>query len=76
MTGYYINRNELKNFTNCKFYIPSKKDWLIIPSTHVNWMTFEVFNTITRDYFERQFSPMSWIKFNNGDIKRVFLVWW
>jgi len=76
ITGFYINRNQLENFDDCKFFIPIKKDWLIIPHTHVNWLNFNNFKTIAEDYFERQFSPMCWIKFKNGELKKVFLVWW
>lgn len=76
ITGFYINRNQLENFNDCKFFFPIKIDWLIIPHTHVNWLNFNDFKTVTEDYFERQFSPMCWIKFKNGELKKVFLVWW
>lgn len=74
--GYYINRDELEEFETCKFYIPSKKDWLIIPHPNVSWLNYLDFNIRAEDYFKREFSPMCWIKFNTGVIKKVFLVWW
>ena len=76
VVGFYINKNELDNFSECKFYIPQKKDWLVIPHTHVNWLNFNDFKTIARDYFKQQFSPLCWIKLKNGELKKVFLVWW
>ena len=76
IVGFYINKSELNNFSDCKFYIPQKKDWLIIPHTNVNWMNFEVFKNTAKDYFEQQFSPLCWIKLKNGKLKNVFLVWW
>ncbi|GAA4946740.1 hypothetical protein GCM10023314_20030 [Algibacter agarivorans] len=74
--GFYLNQNELDQFNDCKFYIPNKKDWLILPHTHVNWLDFHIYKTITKDYFEQKFSPLCWIKFNNGVLKKMFLVWW
>ena len=73
IVGFYINKSELNNFSDCKFYIPQKKDWLIIPHTNVNWMNFEVFKNTAKDYFEQQFSPLCWIKLKNGKLKNVFL---
>jgi len=76
VAGYYINRQELEHFETCKFYIPNKKDWLVIPHQHVSWMSFQLFQNKAKDYFKQQFSPMCWIKFKNGAVKKVFLVWW
>ena len=74
--GFYINQNELDQFNDCKFYIPNKKDWLILPHKNVNWLDFQSFKTITQDYFEQKFSALCWVKFNNGVLKKLFLVWW
>ncbi|MDO5970118.1 DUF1853 family protein [Flavivirga aquimarina] len=74
--GFYINKHQLGEFSNCKFYIPKKKDWLVIPHTNVDWLSFNAFEVIAKDYYEQQFSPMCWVKFKNGTLKKVFLVWW
>jgi uncharacterized protein len=76
IVGFYINLNQLYQFSDCKFYIPNKKDWLIIPYQNVNWILFDTFKKAAKDYFEQQFSPLCWIKFNNGELKKMFLVWW
>lgn len=76
IVGYYINRKELRKFETCKFHIPSKKDWLLTPHQHVNWLSYSNFNAKAEDYYQREFSPMCWVKFNTGVIKKVFLVWW
>jgi len=76
IVGFYINQNQLQEFNNCKFYIPNKKDWLLIPHTNVNWMNFKVFETVAKDYCEKQFSSLCWIKYSNGELKKMFLVWW
>jgi hypothetical protein len=76
IVGFYINRKELDTFKDCKFYIPAKKDWLVVPHQHVNWIRFEAYKNITKDYFEKQFSPLCWIKSKKGELEKIFLVWW
>ena len=76
IVGFYMNRNELKQFSDCKFYIPNKKDWLIIPHKNVNWLTFDQFIEQLNPYLERKFSPLCWLKKPNGEIEKFFLVWW
>lgn len=76
IAGYYIKQNELQQFVDCKFYIPNKKDWLLLPHTNVNWLNFDAFKVHTEDYFEQKFSALCWVKLKNGELKKVFLVWW
>lgn len=76
VAGFYINKNALQHLEGCKFYIPSKKDWLLAAHCHVNWVNFKFFTTIASDCFEQKFSPLCWVKFGNGEIKKFFLVWW
>lgn len=76
VVGFYMNKNQLESFNTCKYYIPKKKDWLVIPHTNVNWLNFNEFKNIVTTYFSDKFSSLCWIKFNNGELKKVFLVWW
>ncbi len=74
--GFYINETQLQQFENCKFYIPNKKEWLVVPHQNVNWILFDAFVKKAKLYFEQQFSPLCWIKFKNGELKKAFLIWW
>ncbi|MEC3906643.1 DUF1853 family protein [Tamlana sp. 2201CG12-4] len=74
--GFYITKKELDNFTDCKFYTPIKKDWLVLPHTNVNWLTFNDFKVLSKDYVEQNFSTLFWVKLKNGIIKKAFFVWW
>ena len=76
IVGFYINKNQLDQFNDCKFYIPKKKDWLIIPHTNVKWLNLNKFEVIAKDYFKQQFSPLCWVKLKNGGLKKMFLIWW
>jgi hypothetical protein len=74
--GFYIYQKELDHFKDCAFYIPSKNDWIIIPHKNVSWLNFDDFKGISKDYLARKFSPLCWMKFPNGEIKKFFFVWW
>ena len=74
--GFYINRKELENFKESKFYIPTKKDWLITPHEQVSWITYATFNNKIKEFELRKFSPLVWIKSKNGELSKCFVVWW
>lgn len=76
IVGFYITKDELSTFEGCKFYIPSKKDWLVTPHTNVDWLSFEEITTIMKDYYEQKYSALIWVKHRNSLLKKVFLVWW
>ncbi|WP_347925870.1 DUF1853 family protein [Pontimicrobium sp. SW4] len=76
ISGFYIYKYEIEQFTTYKFYIPTKKDWLIVPHPNVNWVNFNVFEHEINIYFIREFSPMVWVKHPSGDIEKLFFVWW
>lgn len=74
--GFYIKEKEFSNFKHCKFYIPSKLDWLIIPHSNVDWHTYADIQPILLNLLHQQTSPLVWIKHPNGMISKCFLVWW
>lgn len=76
ISGFYIYKYQLKEFLDCKFYLPNKKDWLITPHKNVDWQNFNIFKLNIEEYLERKFSPMVWIKQQNGELLKYFLVWW
>ena len=76
IVGFYSNQKELEQFSDCKFYIPIKKNWLIQPHQNVNWLNFSQFKNKSDEYLERNFSPLCWLKKPNGAVEKFFLVWW
>ena len=76
IAGFYCSLHTLTEFKNAKFFIPSKKDWLMTPHTNVAWMAYEKYLEESKTYLDRQFSPMCWIKSTSGELKKFFLIWW
>lgn len=76
IAGFYLSSKDLFQLKDGKFYIPKKRDWLIIPHNRVNWMDYESFYSVSKSYLERRFSPMCWIKTEKGMLRKFFLIWW
>ncbi|TXD48413.1 DUF1853 family protein [Polaribacter sp. IC073] len=76
IVGFYGKLKELAQFSKCKFYIPIKKDWLLVPHENVKWQSFSQFKEATTPILDREFSPLCWLKKENGEIEKFFLVWW
>ncbi|PCH76033.1 MAG: hypothetical protein COB98_07390 [Flavobacteriaceae bacterium] len=74
--GFYVHFSALKQFSGCKFYIPSKIDWLLEVQTQVSWMSYQHFYTKTTVLIEAKTAPLCWIKFPNGTSHKFFVVWW
>lgn len=76
ISGFYINRKELLNFTDCKFHIPNKHNWLIAPHKSINWLKFEDFYEKLKAFLINEKSPLCWLKKSNGELHKIFIVWW
>ncbi len=76
VAGFYANRMQMQAYSNAKFFIPQKKDWLLMPNAQVSWMTYNDFTEKSAVYLSQKFSPLCWIKLDNGELQKFFLVWW
>ncbi|MET2984779.1 DUF1853 family protein [Aureibaculum conchae] len=76
INGFYIHYSKIGQFENCKFYIPSKVNWLLEIQTQVNWLNFEVFSKKMTPIINSKTSPLCWVKFPNGNMQKFFVVWW
>jgi len=76
VNGFYINFNELQELKTCKFYIPSKINWLQEIQTQTNWQSFEKFSQKIEVFFNQKSAPLCWLKYPNGETKKFFVVWW
>lgn len=74
--GFYINQQELHNFIGCKFYIPSKMNWLLEPTTQVEWLSFASFEKEVSEILHQKIAPLCWMKKQNGEMIKFFIVWW
>lgn len=76
IAGYYINFSEIENFKNCKFYIPLKINWLQEIQKQINWLSFQQFKPKVEAILNEKTSPLCWVKQPNGEVQKMFIVWW
>jgi len=74
--GFYIKKQELSEFNACKFYIPSKANWLLEIKTQSDWLSYKSFILKVSPILEKQTAPLVWIKRPNGQMNKCFIVWW
>ncbi len=73
--GFYIKRDELRQFQTAEFFIPEKLNWLMSPYHNVNWLHYAKFTTEVNVWLERRRSPLCWMK-QNDVLRKFFIVWW
>ncbi|SFZ82109.1 DUF1853 family protein [Tenacibaculum maritimum] len=76
LSGFYINIDALQQFSNSKFYIPSKHNWLTSPHTQVKWLSFNEYTLQINHYLQEKKAPLCWLKKANGQLLKFFVVWW
>ncbi|GAB1309157.1 hypothetical protein KH5_18400 [Urechidicola sp. KH5] len=76
LCGTYVHYEEIKQFSNCEFYMPTKLDWLIIPHKEVAWLPFKKFKTQLLIFMKEKSAPLCWVKYPDKQIKKMFVVWW
>lgn len=74
--GFYVKVSEINQFSDCKFYIPSKIDWLIDVHPQVHWQTYHQFSEEATELTSERMSPLCWMKYPNGTMEKFFVVWW
>jgi len=74
--GFYIPYKDINMFNDCKFYIPRKHDWLVIPHPNVDWLGFNTFQIKIFNFISEKSVPLCWLKKNNGELFKLFVVWW
>ncbi|MFD0761004.1 DUF1853 family protein [Lutibacter aestuarii] len=74
--GFYIHYNQLSQFNDCKFYIPTKLNWLQEIRVPIRWLTYEPFLHKIEILIQQKTAPLCWLKHPNGNTEKFFVVWW
>ncbi|OUS00101.1 hypothetical protein A9Q86_11720 [Flavobacteriales bacterium 33_180_T64] len=74
--GFYITIKQLEYFKYCQFYIPTKLDWFLKPHNIVEWLDYNSFKKESLVYLDNAQSPLFWLKDEDKNLAKVFLVWW
>lgn len=76
IVGEYTNSEGLKKFGDSKFFLPNKQMWLKVPQEDVQWKSIDKIFDQIEPLLEREYSPMLWMKEPNGQLRKLFVVWW
>ena len=76
LSGYYIPFQNMNQFKECMFHIPSKLNWLMEIQKNVDWISFPVFTRAVSQFLNQKRSPLCWIKYPDGKLQKLFVVWW
>ncbi|WKK64585.1 DUF1853 family protein [Lutimonas zeaxanthinifaciens] len=76
LSGYYIHLQDTDQIKNCMFYIPTKLNWLMDIQKNVDWKNFTIFQQELGQFLNQKRSPLCWIKYPDGKMQKLFVVWW
>ncbi len=78
IVGYWIKLKDFKSdsYANNSFYLPKKKDWIVIPDGDTQWDEFDVVIKQIENNIEQKKSPLLWMKRGDNNFERFFVVWW
>lgn len=76
--GFWIKASEFTaaTFGKYQFFSPTKPDWPILPENNNTWFSFSEINKKVDNFLKRERSPLIWMKKNDREYMRFFLVWW
>ena len=76
LKGFYIHAADIEQLSGCEFFIPTKVDWLQEAGTEADWIAFLKFKEVIRPMLQDERAPMCWVKFPDGKLQKMFVVWW
>jgi len=74
--GFYLKKEQLHYFKDCSFYLPTKINWLANVNAEVSWQGYSQFSEKLYLQLDKKQSPLCWIKKQNEDLLKCFIVWW
>ncbi|WP_299248157.1 DUF1853 family protein [uncultured Aquimarina sp.] len=78
IVGYWIHAEEFteEKYGSYRYYIPKKKDWITDPTHNETWHTFASISDDLNTELTKKKSSLLWIKSNEDNFSKCFIVWW
>ncbi|SIR18835.1 hypothetical protein SAMN05421797_107174 [Maribacter ulvicola] len=78
IVGYWLRMAEFNSteFIHHKFYIPTKNDWVFNPYLEVAWVSYVVAVIAITERLQNNSAPMVWMKKDDHEFEKFFVVWW
>ncbi|WP_407650175.1 DUF1853 family protein [Aequorivita echinoideorum] len=75
IVGHYLKWEEFSEEKQAKYYLPSKKEWLLPENSIHNWQSFSEIGKQVEEQIRIKKSPLVYEKTQNN-VERFFVVWW
>ena len=78
ISGIWLHFEEFtsEEYSGYNYYIPKKQDWSVQPEFSENWFSYSEIKKEILVQHKTKKSPLVWIKKNNFEFERMFVVWW
>ena len=76
IAGFYISYHKMQIFSALEFFIPTKLDWLVTPNNNVDWINYSAALEAIKLHIDNERSPLVWVKQNDGELSKCFIVFW
>jgi hypothetical protein len=78
IVGYWLQWDTFSAqvFESAEYYMPSKYEWVLVPHRGVNWYSYATILKDVRQSLDLGRSPMLWLKNKEGNIQKLFVVFW
>ena len=76
--GFWLRSSEFTEdiFGDFGFFSPGKPDWPVFPENGQEWYSFSEIKEQVQRFHSQQRSPLLWMKKNEHEYQRFFVVWW
>lgn len=78
IAGYWLHFEEFtsEGYSGYNYFIPNKQDWPVQPEFSEKWISYSEIKKDILLQHQKKKSPLVWIRKNNGEFERIFIVWW
>lgn len=76
VVGTYLKKEALSHFEGARFFLPTKQEWMSSPHTAVDWCDLVTLEAKIAPLLDNHFSPLLWVKTENGILQKMMVIWW
>lgn len=78
IVGFWIHFEEFtsEQYGAFQYFAPSKQDWPVRPEFNEKWSAYAEIKIQLLQMLHQKRSPLIWIKKNEFEFERIFIVWW
>ncbi|MFP4846706.1 DUF1853 family protein [Winogradskyella sp. PE311] len=75
ISGFHMPFKDIMRLSTYQIYIPSKLNWLNIPTQDVSWLNYDDAFKEIESFINTKKSPLIWVRLNTK-IQKLFITWW